>query len=87
MLKILENMGCHTELEKDCVVVDTWDAGCGQISEEDAAAMRSSVMLMGAMLGRMKEIRLPLARRLFHWKASGKPAFRCTGKDECHRGY
>lgn len=59
MLKILENMGCHTELEKDCVVVDTWDAGCGQISEEDAAAMRSSVMLMGAMLGRMKEIRLP----------------------------
>ncbi len=59
MIKILENMGCHTQVEDDCVVIDTSPDLSGIISEEDAASMRSSVMLMGAVLGREKYVYLP----------------------------
>ena len=59
MIKILENMGCHTEIRRDCVVVDTSPKLTGIISEDDAASMRSSVMLMGAVLGREGYVYLP----------------------------
>ncbi len=59
MLKILEAMGCHTQMHPDHVTVDTSPALTGEISEADASAMRSSVMLMGAALGRLHYVSIP----------------------------
>lgn len=59
MIKILETMGCYTELGSDYVLVDTSPILTGVISPVDAASMRSSVMLMGAALGRLKSVTLP----------------------------
>ena len=59
MIKILEAMGCHTEIGSDYVTIDTSPKLTGHISAADAASMRSSVMLMGAVLGRLREVSLP----------------------------
>ena len=59
MIKILENMGCSTVFCGDCLTVDTSGNLSGVISMGDGASMRSSIMLMGAVLGRQKYVSLP----------------------------
>ena len=59
MLKILENMGCRTSLGRECAVIDTSSAITGKISQEDSRAMRSSLTLLGALLGRLGRVSLP----------------------------
>ncbi len=59
MIKILEAMGCHTEIGSDYIAIDTSPKLTGMILAEHASSMRSSVMLIGAALGRMKSVSLP----------------------------
>lgn len=59
MIKILENMGCFADFSGDCLTVDTTGNLSGIISPGDAASMRSSIMLLGAVLGRQKYVFLP----------------------------
>lgn len=59
MLKILESLGCRTETGKNYVMIDSSQMSVRDISPEYAARMRSSVFLMGAVMGRFKEVSLP----------------------------
>ncbi|MCM1132717.1 MAG: UDP-N-acetylglucosamine 1-carboxyvinyltransferase [Ruminococcus flavefaciens] len=53
--RILNNLGCKCRLSSGCAVIDSSGAyGC-EISEELMREMRSSIMFMGAILGRMGE--------------------------------
>lgn len=59
MIEILEAMGCHTEISGECVIIDSSPELSGVISPDYGASMRSSIMLMGAMLGRQNDVHLP----------------------------
>lgn len=55
MMGILESMGCVCRWEEDGMVIDTTALDSSQIPKEEAEKMRSSVMLLGPLLGRCKE--------------------------------
>lgn len=52
MIIILEAMGCGVSVDGHCVTVDATGPITGIISKENAEKMRSSVILLGAVLGR-----------------------------------
>lgn len=52
MMEILEHLGCVCRLEGHTLTMDTRMARGGAIPEKRARLMRSSIMLMGPMLGR-----------------------------------
>lgn len=52
MIKILEAIGCKTWWEESSLLVDTTKINTSTVPEEDVKKMRSSVILMGALLGR-----------------------------------
>ncbi len=51
-LKILNSLGCNTLFEGDCVIVDSSSISSFEIPEELMLKMRSSVVFLGAILGR-----------------------------------
>ena len=55
MLNILEVLGCKVHMEKNIVTVDTSSINNYEIPENLMREMRSSVIIVGAMLGRMKK--------------------------------
>lgn len=55
MLNILEVLGCKVHMENNEVVVNTLDIDSYEIPESLMHEMRSSVIIVGAMLGRMKK--------------------------------
>ncbi len=55
MMGILESMGCACVLEGHTLTVDAKTVRDIQIPEENGKAMRSSIMLLGALLGRCGE--------------------------------
>ncbi|MBQ9267361.1 MAG: UDP-N-acetylglucosamine 1-carboxyvinyltransferase [Clostridia bacterium] len=55
MLNILEILGCKVHMEKNQMLVDTSDINQYEIPENLMREMRSSVIIVGAMLGRMKK--------------------------------
>lgn len=59
MLMILEDIGCHIEKNGTCLLIDSSEADCRAISKEYAASMRSSIFLMGALMGRFHEMHVP----------------------------
>lgn len=59
MLKILESLGCRTETGSNYVMIDSSQMDIRDISPEYASRIRSSVFLMGAVMGRFKEVSLP----------------------------
>lgn len=55
MIKILEEMGCSIVWEGSTVIVDTTSLNTTVVPVELAKSMRSSIILLGALLGREKE--------------------------------
>ena len=59
MFHILEYLGCRIERSASYIEVDASAAAYCPVHEEDACQMRSSLFLMGALLGRFGEVLLP----------------------------
>lgn len=59
MIRILEHLGVRTEREEDTLVLDASDIRPAAIPAVDAAAMRSSIILLGALIGRGQEVMMP----------------------------
>lgn len=51
-LNILKHLGCRCTFEKNTVTVDTAKFGCSRIPDELMREMRSSVVFLGAILGK-----------------------------------
>ncbi|NLL79683.1 MAG: UDP-N-acetylglucosamine 1-carboxyvinyltransferase [Clostridiales bacterium] len=58
MCKLLETVGCQVKWENHTVTVDASGVVCGTLPSEYVEKMRSSVIFMGAMLGRVGEVSL-----------------------------
>ncbi|MDD2972816.1 MAG: UDP-N-acetylglucosamine 1-carboxyvinyltransferase [Lachnospiraceae bacterium] len=58
MVRLLSSIGCSIEWNADELVIDATDVREYRLPREDVVRMRSSIMLMGAMLGRMGETAL-----------------------------
>lgn len=54
MIEILRNLGCKVKRVRDKIVIDARDVKKQEIPEELMRKMRSSVILAGALIGRMK---------------------------------
>lgn len=52
-IKILKNLGCKVIREGSSIIVDSSDISSGEIPEKLMREMRSSVIFLGAILGRM----------------------------------
>lgn len=57
-LEILEELGCKTKLEGRTLTIDSRNIEKTEISEEMVGKMRSSILYLGALLGRMKKASL-----------------------------
>ena len=58
MIQILESLGCSVRWERDALIIDASGVSRCQIERECAAKMRSSVLLLGALLGRFGECKI-----------------------------
>jgi len=56
MVKILEELGCSTSWEDNTLIVDSRNASVTHVSEESVRKMRSSILYLGAILGRFHEV-------------------------------
>ncbi len=52
MMKLLESIGCIVIWEKNSVVIDATTISLNVVSEQHVSSMRSSVFLLGALIGR-----------------------------------
>ena len=59
MLEILEGYGCKTRREGNRLIIDAGEVHPGRAPKDCAGVMRSSIMLLGSLLGRMGEAFLP----------------------------
>lgn len=59
MLDILENLGCKTGWEEDTLWVDAGSLASFTILRNHAERMRSSITLLGSLLGRMRQACIP----------------------------
>lgn len=53
MLEILKGFGCQVTWEKETLMIDSANVYSSQVPEQYARQMRSSIMLLGSLLGRM----------------------------------
>lgn len=53
MIKILESIGCKVKYNNATLVVDSSSINCMEIDEQYVIKMRSSIIVMGAMIGRL----------------------------------
>lgn len=56
MVKILEELGCKTFWDDNTLIVDSSSATVTHVSEDFVSKMRSSILFMGAILGRFHEV-------------------------------
>lgn len=56
MVKILEELGCTTSWDTNTLTVDSRQADVTLVSEESVRKMRSSILFLGAILGRYHEV-------------------------------
>lgn len=59
MVRILEELGCHTSWEGSTLTVEAADASGTVIPAEPAGRMRCSITLLGALLGRFGKAQVP----------------------------
>lgn len=57
-IKILENLGCRVKREGHTLTVDSRNISCYNISEELMREMRSSIVFLGSVIGRMGKARV-----------------------------
>jgi len=60
MLEILKSLGCTVLRDKETVIIDAEILGRSAVSRQNAEKMRSSISLLGALLGREGRARIPL---------------------------
>ena len=60
MLDILKALGCTVVRETETVIIDAGDLKGTAVEKKDAKKMRSSITLLGALLGRQGEAEIPL---------------------------
>ena len=58
MIKILESVGCKIKYENGTLVVDSSNIVSCDINEEYVNKMRSSIIVMGAMIGRLDYMKI-----------------------------
>lgn len=56
MVKILEELGCRTSWDGNTLTVDSSKADVTHVSEDSVRKMRSSILYLGAILGRFHEV-------------------------------
>lgn len=56
MLILLKNLGIVYEWEENCLTINAKDIIITEISKKDTEMTRASILVLGAMLGRMKEV-------------------------------
>lgn len=56
MVSLLQSLGCTVCWQENGITVDSSGVKCGEMSSEAATCMRSSLCLLGAMLGRCSEV-------------------------------
>lgn len=56
MVKILEELGCKTSWDDNTLTVDSSTANVSKVSEDSVRKMRSSILYLGAILGRFHEV-------------------------------
>ena len=59
MCRLLEQMGVRIETDGDRLILDTKEIDPIEISAPDAGKMRSSVLLLGPLMGRKTEVLMP----------------------------
>lgn len=59
MLEILKGLGCRTDWKEETLTIDAAAVRSGQVPEQYATRMRSSLMLLGSLLGRTGEAQVP----------------------------
>ncbi|RKD27672.1 UDP-N-acetylglucosamine 1-carboxyvinyltransferase [Caminicella sporogenes DSM 14501] len=58
MIEILLSIGCKVKRDSDCIIVNSESLNTCEIPEHLVREMRSSIFLMGPMLGRCKKIKI-----------------------------
>ncbi len=58
MICLLKKIGCHIIWEQDCLIINAFEIKCWHLEENYAKTMRSSVFFIGAMLGRVGQIKI-----------------------------
>ena len=58
MAQILRDLGCQADFEGSSLVVDATEVTSCEIDPEYAGKMRSSIIMLGGMLGRIREARV-----------------------------
>ncbi|RDY24940.1 UDP-N-acetylglucosamine 1-carboxyvinyltransferase [Romboutsia maritimum] len=53
MVKILQSIGCKVKKEEDTLIIDSTNISSNEIDEQYVRKMRSSIIIMGAMIGRL----------------------------------
>ncbi len=56
MVNILNELGCETAWDGNTLYVDSSNAACSSVPEESVSKMRSSILFLGALLGRHHEV-------------------------------
>ena len=59
MLELLEDAGCKVHWEGHMLIVDTREVQNYRVSGDGAGKMRSTVTLLGSILGRMHQVEIP----------------------------
>ena len=55
MIRIMEHMGCLVRWEGHTLIIDAENIRCCEVVSEESTKMRSSIILMGALLGRCRQ--------------------------------
>ncbi|NMA83027.1 MAG: UDP-N-acetylglucosamine 1-carboxyvinyltransferase [Epulopiscium sp.] len=58
MIRILESIGCRSKWEGKTLIVDTSTASSFEVPPELVSEMRSSIILLGSILGRFRQIKI-----------------------------
>jgi len=56
MINVLEELGCKASWEGNSLVIDTADVKSAKVSESSVRKMRSSILFLGALIGRCHEV-------------------------------
>ena len=92
--RILNCLGCKCHFSSNCAVIDASGADRGEIPENLMREMRSSIMFMGAILGRIGECTVsvpggcelgprPIDMHLAALSRMGAEIFDCGGRIRC----
>ena len=77
MLEILRGLGCEAVWREGTLFIDAAAVRSGQVPEQYATRMRSSIMLLGSLLGRTGEAQVPYPGGCVIGKRPRVSGYRC----------